>query len=195
MNTSDLRLKPPTPFNVPRRVPRNVASMIMWDTVKLNASNTFSSSAVIEQNYAFSMSQHPQSSSWLALFDQYSIPQVTIEWDSTTPPGQTSASPMLYTAIDFDNTAAIGTIQRIEDFSSSQATPMNPQFRLMRSVRPTVREAVQNSSGTAASGVGPMWIDSGDATVPFFGIRSILGTGLGSFNTTITIWYCFRNHI
>jgi hypothetical protein len=196
VNSSDLRIRPPSNRNVPRSVPRNVAAMMAWDTVKINGSNTFSGSAILEQNYSFSMSQHPQSSSWLTLFDQYTIPQVTIEWDSTLAPGATTTSPMLYTALDFDNVTNLGTIQRLEDYTTSEAHPMNPQHRFSRSVRPVPKMLISTSSGNSPAGiVGPSWVDSGEPTAPFFGIRSILGIGAGSFNTTITIWYCFRNQI
>lgn len=195
-NRADLAIKPPSNLNVPRSVPRNVAAMVAWDTVKINSSNTFSTSSILEQNYTFSMSQHPQSSSWLTLFDQYSIPQVTIEWDSTVAPGATTQSPMLYTALDFDSAQNLGSIQRIEDFSSSEAHAFTPQMRVMRSVRPVPKELLATASGNSpASIVGPTWVDSGEPTASFYGIRSILGIGTGSFNTTITIWYCFRNQI
>jgi hypothetical protein len=195
-NRSDLAIKPPSFSNVPKKVPRNVASLIAWDSVKINSSNTFSGSAILEQNFFFTISQHPQSSSWLTLFDQYSIPQVTIEWDSTLPPGSVTASPMLYTALDFDSDGSIGTIQRIEDFSSSEAHPMHPQHRFMRSVRPVPKQLVQTSSGNSPAGIeGPSWVDSSEPNVRFYGIRSILGIGVGSVNITTTIWYCFRNQI
>lgn len=195
-NRSDLAIRPPSQFNVPKKVPRNVAAVIAWDSVKINSSNTFSTSAILEQNFSFSMSQHPQASSWLTLFDQYSIPQVTIEWDSTLPPGSTTSSPMLYTALDFDSVNNIGTIQRLEDFTSSEAHPMNPQHRFMRSVRPSTKDLVQTATGNSPAGVsGTIWVDSGEPTALFFGIRSILGIGTGSVNITITIWYCFRNQI
>jgi hypothetical protein len=195
VNRSDLTVKPPSNLNVPRSVPRNVAALIAWDTVKINGSNTFTTT-ILEQNFIFSMSQHPQSSSWLTLFDQYTIPQVTIEWDSTLAPGATTSSPMLYTALDFDNATNLGSIQRLEDYTTSEAHPMNPQHRFMRSVRPVPKSLISTASGNSPAGIaGPSWIDSGEPTAQFFGIRSILGIGTGSFNTTITIWYAFRNQI
>jgi len=195
-NRSDLAVKPPSQFNVPKRIPRNVASLIAWDSVKINSSNTFSASAILEQNFAFTMSQHPQSSSWLTLFDQYSIPQVTVEWDSTLPPGSTTASPMIYTCLDFDSINNLGSIQRIEDFTTSEAHAMTPQHRFMRSVRPSTKDLVQTSTGNSPVGVaGTIWVDSAEPTAQFFGIRSILGIGVGSVNITTTIWFCFRNQI
>jgi len=103
---------------------------------------------------------------------------------------------MLYTAIDFDNASAIGSIARIEDYSSSEAHSMYPQHRFMRSVRPCTKGSVQAGTGTSTSAVlGPTWVDSGDPTILFYGIRSIYGIGMGSVNITTTIWYCFRNQI
>lgn len=195
-NKSDMKVRPPTIFNVPKSVPGNIATRVAWDSIKINGSNTFSGTAITEQNFSFTLSQHNQASSWAALFDQYSIPQVTIEWDSTIAPGATTTSPMIYTALDFDSDGALGSIARIEDFASSEAHSMTPQHRFMRSVRPTTKVQVNTTTGNAPLGVlGPTWVDASDTTAKFFGIRSILGIGAGSFNTTITIWYCFRNQI
>jgi len=122
-NRSDLLLKPPTIFNVPRSVPRNWTIQPHFDSVKINSTITPVNGSVVETNFSFSLSAHPQASNWTALFDQFSIVQATVEFDSQIPQAATGIPPVLYTALDFDNAAAISTVQALEDFSSSEARP------------------------------------------------------------------------
>jgi len=196
-NKADLTIKPPDNRNVPRRIPRNVQSLIAWDSVKVNSIITGTSS-IVETNFGAMLSTHPQSSSWQTLFDQWTIPQFTVEFDSQIPPGSTSIPPVLYTALDFDNVSNLGSIQALEDYSSSEARQLTTGVRVMRSVRPSVK-VVQGVSGgsTSTSGVqGAMWVDSGQNTTVFYGVRSILGISPSTvLNVTWTIWYAFRNQI
>jgi hypothetical protein len=198
-NGSDMRVKPMSATNVPRRIPRNIQSLIAWDTVKVTLTLT-TTTGLVETNFTGALNVHPQASSWQGLFDQWSIPQMTVEFDSLLPPGSSVQPPMLYTALDFDNNANIGSITNIEDFSTCEAVPMTAGRRTMRSVRPSVK-LIQglNGGGTSISGpAGPMWVDSGQLTTAFYCIRSILSPAVStpvSINTTFTIWFCFRNQI
>jgi len=194
-NRSDMALTPPSLFNVPKSVPRNVASILAWDSVKINSTITPVAASVVETNFSFSLNLHPQHSSWQALFDQWSIPKATVEFDSQVSPGGTSPPPILYTALDFDNASAITTVQALEDYSSSEAVPMGPGRRIMRSVRPCVKLAAATSSNLGVS--GPVWCDSAQPTTLFFAIRSMVanGTDVTPINVTTTIWYCFRNQV
>jgi hypothetical protein len=198
-NGADLRVKPPDLRSVPRRVPRNVASLIAWDVVKVNSVISTTSSPV-ETNFAAQLSTHPQYASWVALFDQYCIPQFTIEIDSEVTPNGSGAPPMLYTAIDFDNVGSLGSVQAIEDFATCEYVAMGQNRRHMRSVRPCVQAALQLASGSASSSgvgeIGPMWINSAQSTVYHYGIRTIFGAGaVYSMNVTWTVWFAFRNQV
>jgi hypothetical protein len=196
-NRGDLAVKPPDDSNVPKSIPRNVQSLIAWDSVKVNSLITGASS-LVETNYAASLSIHPQASSWASLFDQWTIPQFTVEFDSQIPPGATNIPPVLYTAIDFDNVANLGSIAVLEDYSTCEARQLTTGVRTMRSVRPCVK-IVQGVSGgsTSTSGVSKaMWVDSGQITTQFYAIRSILGISPATVvNVTWTIWFAFRNQI
>jgi hypothetical protein len=197
-NRADLSIRPPNPFNMPRRIPPNVAAKIAWDTVKIDSQITVSATAVSETNYSFNLSQHPQQTSWSSLFDQWSIPQVSISFQSTLPPGSTTGPCLFHTALDFDNTTAINTVAAIEDFSSCNSVAMQPSTRFVRSVKPSCRGAsVSGGSQVSAIMMGPQWIDSALPGVNFYGIRSIASSAGASYgiDVTITIWYCFRNQI
>jgi hypothetical protein len=197
-NGADLTVKPPNPFNVPKRVPRNVAALVAWDTVKFDTGITLSTSAVVETNYSFNLTMHPQYTSWTTLFDQWSIPQVSITFQSQMSPGSTTGPTTFHTALDFDNTTAINTVAAIEDYATCNSVVMQPQSRFTRSVRPTTKAySTSGGSGTVALITGPQWVDCAVPGVPFYGIRSIAQAAGSDYviMTTTTIWFCFRNQI
>jgi len=193
-NQADLRVKPPSLFNVPSRIPRNLQSQVVWDVIKIDALLSVPTSGILEANSSFAFSSHPQVASWAALFDQFSIPQASMEFDSRMPPGSTNPSAMLYTALDFDSAASLGSIAAIEDFSTCEANPMTPAARHLRSVRPTVRSTTSSGNNLINKS---MWVDSAAPTTLFYGIRAMLGAANAAYtvNVTTTIWFCFRNQI
>jgi len=197
-NASDLRVRPPTNRNVPTTIPRNIQSIIVWDSVKIESQIAASATSIIEQNFIFTITLHPQYASYLAIYDQYSIPMVSIEFDSQCPPGSGFAPPALHTALDFDNATALGSVQSLEDFATAEYMVMQPGSRHLRSIRPSCKGVTSTTGGTATSSVaGPLWIDSAVNNVPFYGIRSILNTGSPTVSVLVTqtIWFCFRNQI
>jgi len=193
VNKSDLSIKPPTSYNVPSTIPRNVASLIAWDTVKLDFSTTVTTSAITEFNESFSLNNHPQVASWTALFDQWCIPQVSICYRSLIPPGGTNAPCIMYTALDFDNNSNLGSIAAIEDFASCQVHTMGDGAVVMRSIRPCSKV----NAPAGASDLARSWHDSGFPGVSHTGFRAICSTSGASYviTRTITIWYAFRNQI
>jgi hypothetical protein len=197
-NRADLTIKPPDPFNVPYRIPKNVAAVLAWDTVKVDSAISVSATTVSETNFSFNLSQHPQASSWTALFDQWTIPQVSITFSSALAPGSVTGPCLFHTALDFDNITNINTVAAIEDFSSCNSVAMQPQTRFVRSVRPASRAySTSGGSGTNALIVGPQWVDAAVPGVPFFGIRTIASSAGAAYSidATVTIWFCFRNQI
>lgn len=196
MNSSDLRVKPPTLLDVPRSIPRNIGRMIAWDIVKLESQISSGSAGLVETNYSWTVNLNPQYSSWLTLFDQYSIPMVTVEFDSLTPPGQTYSSPRLFTALDFDNTTNISTIAAIEEYDTCEVLTLSPEKRAMRSIRPCTKMAVSSGGGGTPGVSGPIWCDSGVNNVYHYGIRSFVNFyNAGSVAVTQTIYTAYRNHI
>lgn len=190
---ADLKVRPPSMTNVPTSVPRSIPNQVVWDVVKLDSVIINSTSAPTETNFNASLSAHPQASSWQALFDQWTVPQFSVSFQSMTPPGLTTAPPRLYTALDFDNSNTIGTIQAIEDYSTSACSEMQPLARVVRSVKPCTKPV---NIGTT-SGVTRMWIDSGTPSATFFAIRSIVSASGAQcqISVTQTIWFAFRNQI
>jgi hypothetical protein len=193
---SDLRIRPPSITNVPSRIPRNIASICAWDTVKIDGVITSSTTGIVETNFVFSLSSHPQASSWIALFDQFCVVEASIGFESDMPPGSTFNPPRLYTALDFDNVTNLSSITSLEDFSTCEVINMAPTVRHLRSVRPTIKSS---ASSTTSATVYRSWMDCGTASsVPHFGIRSIVSqttSGASVISFTETLVFCFRNQI
>jgi len=197
LNQSDLRVKPLSLTNVPKSIPRNVTSQVVWDVVKLDGAITSSNTALVETNFSYALSNHPQVSSWTSLFDQWALPFFSVEFDSKIPPGFQYTPPTLYTALDFDSGSNIGTISALEDYGSCEAVAMEPGFRVLRSVRPSCKGVVGSGTGSPQAVLsGPVWCDSSYTNIPHYGIRSILGQSTAAVvGTTVTLWFCFRNTI
>jgi len=196
VNKSDLKVKPPTLLDVPRMIPRNIGKMVTWDIVKIESTITYSGTGNVETNYSWTQNLNPQYNSWLSLFDQYAIPMVTVEFDSLTPPGQTYASPRIYTALDFDSTNNISTIAAIEEYDTCEVLVLAPEKRTMRSIRPCTKAAVSSGGGGTPQVQGPVWCDSAVNNVYHYGIRSIVQFyNAGSVAVTQTLYMCYRNHI
>jgi len=196
-NRQDLLVKPPDPRNVPKRIPRNIGTMVTWDVFKQQSTISSGSAGLVETNYTFVITLNPQYNTWLTLFDQYCIPQVSIEFDSLTPPGQTYSSPVLYTALDFDNANNISTVAAIEEYDTCEAIVMAPEKRHLRSIRPCAKGQVGGTGGgIVAEILGPVWLDSGQNSVTHYGIRTITSfVNAGAVNVTLTMYCAYRNHI
>jgi len=201
VNRQDLSIKPPDVRNVPRSVPRNVAALIAWDTVKLDVAITSSTTTIVETNFQFSLQGHPQYASWAALFDQYHIAQASVTFRSWQPPGSTTAPGNLYTALDFDSAGSLGSIPAIEDFSTCAVHLMNEGAVFTRTVKPCCKIPIALSNGSGTNYTADperVWIDTTSATnIGHYGIRSILGNTGAVYQViaTVTIWYAFKNQV
>lgn len=199
-NRADLAVRPPDLRDVPRSVPRHVASLVTWDTCKFDTNIVVSTSSLVETNFSFQLAQNPQSGSWTNLFDQYTVVQATVSFRSEYPGGGTFSPPLLYTALDFDNTASISTIAAIEDYSTCEIKTVSPGATVSRTVKPCCKAGIAASNGGTvySAGCERVWIDSGSANnVNFYGIRSIVSQCGSAFVivATCTVWYAFRNQI
>jgi len=179
-------------------VPRAVTNQIVWDVVSFDTILTASGAgSVVENNFSFTLSNHPQAPSWQALFDQWCIPQVSVTYQSQLAPGSTTNPCVLYTALDFDSTANLGSVSSIEDFSTCVTAVMDPRVNIIRSVHPCNKSTLQTVAATSNGGVQRNWVDSAVPTTQWFGIRTITagGTSAMIINAKTTIWYAFRNQI
>lgn len=192
---SDLNLTRQNFRNVPSSIPRQISSQIVYDVVRLEQVIGTSLAAIAEQNYAFTFASHPEVAQWAALFDQWCIPQVSVTFISLEPPGSLSPTPVLNTAIDFDSTAALGSVTLLLEFENAQVVSLGPGVSHTRACRPCLKPTV---SGVANTGVDRMWCDSANTGTVWNGIRGILNQGaVATINLLAqqTIWFAFRNGI
>jgi hypothetical protein len=197
-NMSDLAVRPPTNKNVPSKVPKQVSNLICWDIVKYDVSSSTSASVVVENNFNWSLQNHPQYTNWTALFDQYCIPQASITVRSYLPPGSTANASVIYTALDFDNSANLGSVAAIEDFATCGVMMFGESAVVTRSVRPTSKVLGGISGGSSAqSDLVRSWHDCANSTIAHYGIRVMTGLSNAAypFVTTVTLWFAFRNQI
>lgn len=196
VNRADLRIKPPN-RNIPRGIPRRIPNQVVWDTLKYDIIIGVPTSGIQETNFTFSLVQHPQNGSWIALYDQWCVPLASITFRSEMPPGATYTSSTLYTALDFDGLGNLGSIGAIEDFGTCAVAEMSPGKQTTRSVKPCVKVSTQQPSTNVNSTVTREWQDSGAAGTPWFGIRSIVSASPTSYNikATVTTYFAFRNQI
>lgn len=190
VNSADLAIRP-MPVAIPTNVPKVISNRIAWDVVKTRVPLTLTAS-INEANYAYSFTTHPQQTSYAALYDQWCLPQFSLTWYCTAPPGGTLNSPELHTALDFDNSTNLGNLQAIDDFDNARIDVLVPQRYVTRSVRPSMKDTTTGGTSCARQ-----WCDSGSPSTTWFGIRSAINSTAA--NTTIvleiTLWYAFRNRI
>jgi hypothetical protein len=195
VNRKDLKMNPRNNFKVPTKIPGNIGRSIVWDMIKLDLSVIApNSGAIVETNYGVTLAQLPQSSSWIALFDQFCIVQMSITFESLYWSGDTTAPTVLHTAIDFDNTTNLGSIPALDSFASSQRDILGVGKVVTRSCRPCIKG---RSQGTDNVEVQRSWLDCGTATsIAHFGFRSIMEIATAyNVNVYMTVYVAFRNEI
>lgn len=192
-NRADVRVRPPSNTNVPSSVPKSIPNQIVWDVVKIDSALSIGTS-LSEGGFAAQLSLHPQASSWRALYDQWTVPQMSVTFMSLIPPGTTANAPRVYTALDFDNIGALGSVAALEDFSTASIHALEPSVAFTRSIRPCCKPTLDTGTG-----VSRLWVDSGAPSTNFNGIRYIVGPTNNALTSvisvTFTIWFAFRNQI
>jgi hypothetical protein len=171
MGGSDLKIGPRNPTRVPVKIPRSIRDQVVWTVQKINGTSfSTSTSAITEQNTFVTLGTLLQVANWTALFDQYCIVAFSVSMEVNLPPGGTAAFGQVYTAIDFDNVAALGTISTIESYATCKVQNLRVASVIKRSCRPCVASSVGPST---LGGVEKLWIDCAYTAVPHYGLRSI----------------------
>lgn len=183
---------------IPTKIPRNINDQLVWSRIVLDTTTNFSAVAEINITALFRLNQHPEASSFSAIFDQYCIPAVvatfrTSETVSTSLTGN-AAMPRIYTVLDHDDANTI-TVAQAKEYNSCQ------EQRTTESVTRILypRVAVATYAG-AFTGFGNqrMWIDCGSDTVQHYGFKIAAEADTRSSTAvellaSYTIYYCFRN--
>jgi len=195
VNKSDLRTKAFRLTSVPSSVPRAGSSTYWVVEKQLLGQISTSITTLVEQNYSFQVSQLNSSASYLAVFDQYHIAQVSLTFSSLQAPNSAGVLADFHTALDLDNQTNLGSIAAIDSYSSSQVDNLSYGKSVTRSVRPCIKTT---SGSSAASVCERQWVDSAFNAIAHYGIRSIVNTTVGAayaIRVEQTMWVCFRSNL
>jgi hypothetical protein len=124
-------------------------------------------------SYTFTLSALPDSTEFTALFDQYRIMQVRMEFTPLfTDTSATVAYPPLYTVIDYDDANSI-TGAQANEYDSVMYTPTGTYFE--RVFNPRI--AIAAYSGAFTSFGQPKagtWVDCASPSVIHYGLKTVL---------------------
>jgi hypothetical protein len=127
-----------------------------------------------ETNVYFVLSNFSSTSSYVSCFDQYCIYAITATVSLASSATAYTTPVGLYTAIDYDNTAAIGKTDVLA-LSTCQFSQVSMTNTSTRFIRPCIAPVIYNtSSAFNGTGVSRSWIDVASANVPHYGWRSIV---------------------
>lgn len=176
--------------------PKSLVSRITWVRSSTQQVVTTSTTAITEQNIAPTVAFGlPQYAAWLSVFDQYYLDQFTVTIANNSPEGGTAACPQVFTAIDFDSSANLGSLASISNFSNCVVSTIAPGNSVTRVIRPCVSPTIGTING---AGVGRMWVDSSYNNVLFYAFRSIVNNTVAAsvqLDYTLSYVWAFRNSI
>lgn len=121
-------------------------------------------------NVTISLSNIPNSSDFINLFDAYRIVQITLDFlPSVYTPSNDST---LYTVVDPDDGSVPTTIDQLRQFDTLQMAP-GGKF-LTRTYTPHVADGVYNGTTIVAGGIGSpysRWLDNAVNTIQHYGVK------------------------
>jgi len=179
--------------------PRRIQDRITWIQSSYQGSSPIPApGSILELNFNFQLSSIPLASSWQALFDQYCIYSAHIRFSLGQTNPITASCGRIYTAIDYDSGAALGSSAALLGFGSSIAADLTLAKSYERFVKPCVTAIASGGSSSSPTGnfVTRSWCDTAFPAIPHFGIRSICDGNLGAAQLllwVVTVVIGFRN--
>jgi len=198
--TQDFGRQPPS-WQLVQHPPKQIRNQLMWIQGKRQQQLTISNSVPTENNISFQFQDLVDLYGLTTYFDQYCIYSVTV---NITPDFEGAGSTLytfgtVATAIDYDNTTALGNFAQLEAFSSCVVFEMGPGQSIQRYLKPCVAPALFTSAAAFAGyGVQRMWIDSSTPNLPHYGFRSIfISNTVSGLSASIDMNYVvgLRNNI
>lgn len=141
--------------------------------------------------YQFALSSFPNSTEYTALYEEYRIVQIKVQFTATSP---TNAGSPLLTAIDYDdaNAPILGTLLQ---YQTLQTTPAG--LSCTRIFTPKVALAAFASGVFASSALRSMqWIDNNSPGVAHYGLKAYIQALAGNtavWSVTFSAVVQFRN--
>lgn len=124
-------------------------------------------------SYTFTLGALPDSTEFTALFDQYRIMQVRMEFTPLfTDTSATVAYPPLYTAIDYDDANSV-TGAQINEYDSVMFTPTGTYFE--RTFNPRIALAAYSGAFTSfGQPKAGFWLDCASPSVVHYGLKTVM---------------------
>jgi hypothetical protein len=172
-------------------------TQIHWFTASQEVSATLLATGITEFNQSFNAAQVAIGGAITSLFDQYAIFAVYCRIVCTSSGFNGTAIPEYTTALDYDNTNNLGSLNTLLGYGTALTTPLNVVQE--RYIEPCNAPALYSGSAFSHFGQARMWVDSANTTTPHYGMRLIvnaLGTGVtGTVVVNVTYVLCARNSI
>lgn len=182
-------------FRAARRFPRGAITPQKIHTfrqvVQLAPLISPATAGVWEVNKAFILNDLDQVTTFTALFDAYRIDRVTVTyWPKGTqnPMGAalTAQNTKMYTAIDLDDVANLGTVAALRQYETCVITTANR--KIVREIVPRVASSLYNGITAAYSeSKAGLWVDCAYPAVEHYGIRAMLEATLAAGDATYDV--------
>jgi len=179
-------------MNIIQVPPRQVGNQIYWLKELVTSTLNTSTTTYIENNVSFTLSGLNNYSGLVSVFDQYCIYSVaiSISVDGSAPVG---VSASVLTALDYDNTSAIGPTG-IASFNNCSETLIGPSTSLVRYVKPCIALAAYTGTFTGYA-TQRCWLNSNSPSINHYGFRLVVLPTNATFSLRIVYEYTcgFRN--
>jgi len=184
-------------MNIIQTPPKNYLSQIYWVRSSIAQPNAYvtSTSTPTEVGLTFTLSSIDNGSTYAAVFDQYCIYGVTVDFSYGS--ANTGTGPQnvdFHSCIDYDNVAAIGlnAMTAFESYNHSVITPQGGA--IVRFLFPCVATAAYNGAFTGFT-TTRAWIDANSPSVIHYGLRTLFSaTGVAvTLSATFSYILGFRN--
>lgn len=161
--------KPISPYKAIHSFKRNVDLGLLQGT-------TFNRFAA----YTFTLNNVPNSSEFTALFDQFRITHVQMQFYVQYQPAQLDSSagvgaaayPCLYICRDNDDSTAPTSINQLREHANVQTVILSPEKIFKYNVKPaTLSNVYQSSVSNSYAPKWKEWIDCAASDTPYYGVK------------------------
>jgi hypothetical protein len=190
-------------FNLVSAPPRNIPNQTYWIEISNDSQIGVSSTGITEANFAFQASNISSFANFAACFDQYCLYSVCVSFASMSFAGTTGVNApfRLYSAIDYDSVAVLGSKLLLQAYGSFEyaALAQDGASSFMRYVKPCLSYAQESSTLLPVpSGISRAWIDSAYPSITHYGLRTIVDTYPSTIAAAIEVSFTyvigFRNN-
>jgi len=181
------------------RPPRNFLSAVHWVQATFTTTMPLSGvGSITEGNQSFTLNQNvPDYATYVGVYDQYCMFSAVVRVAANFATElNTGTIGRIYTAIDYDNTSNLGSVNAIQAFGSCEVNELIHGQSVERYVEPAGVSLLAGSS----LGLTRSWVNSSTPGAPHYGVR-VMATLNGSLITTLTVDIAvtvivgFRNNI